>query len=158
MYQYGFILINMLKKSYFIVFVFFLISCKSFHSFNSRNDKSKALNEIRYNYKLSNKEKHRLKNQDSVLFLLSSYKKGVVSEELTKRRLDSFFAGNYTNKELWLLLALDQEFPNKNPFEIDFNNSINKPLDADSYQEAVKMIKGMDSILAKRLNIKENKS
>ena len=148
----------MINKSYFLLFFFCMISCKSFQPFNSKKNKSEALNEIIKKYLLTNKEKQMLKNQDSVLFLLSSYKKDVVSKKLTQRRLDSFFKGNYNRKELWLFLALDRDFPNKKPFERDYNATINKPLQISSYKEMVNKIKSMDSLLAKKLNIKHKDS
>ena len=94
--------------------------CKAHSPFVSRKDKVEKIQIIRNYVDFSNDEFKLIKNKDSVLFDTYMSVKNNINAKLIKRRLDSFFSKNYTEKELISILFIDRQFPGlENPIEID---------------------------------------
>lgn len=86
---------------------------------------------IKDSLNLNKDEFAELRKSDSILFIVSNSFKKEIKTKLIDRRLDSFFAKKYTEKELSIILQLDQinthgevEFERKGKFKerLKFNS------------------------------------
>lgn len=127
-------------RPFYYLFILILFNCKPSSSI------------IRNELDLNRSEYRQIKNNDSVLNLLSKNLKERVSKKRLKRRLDSFYQNKYSNKELLVILKLEYIFRNdKNPnFELDRTMKPGEGFNMEGVDDGKKF---MDSLVSKTLGM-----
>jgi len=102
----------MKKQLIFLISILILIvACKSYVPFASVKEKKTQLELIETTFNLTKVEFKKIKNEDSILFTVAKSLKKNIKLPLIERRLDSFFLGNYDQKDLLVMLLTDYHFP-----------------------------------------------
>ncbi len=86
-------------KKLILLILIIQISCKSYEPFNSRKEKRQCINDIDKNLLLSKKYRQKIITLDSITNEICLSLKANIKQDLIKKRIDSFYNGNY-NK--WL--------------------------------------------------------
>ncbi|WP_299337522.1 hypothetical protein [uncultured Psychroserpens sp.] len=94
-----------------------------------------------------------LQKNDSISFDIGKSINKKVKPKLINRRLDSLISDAYSKEVFLVISRFDREFPNKEPIEYDKNVNRNS-LKAKNIDEAIKLIKNMDSIIAANVRMK----
>lgn len=130
-------------KLLFILVVFTFFSCEPYKPFNSRKEKALYQNIVDNKYKT-------LDINDQKLSVISLYEvslslKDSIKTGLIFKRLDSFYASAYSNKELQLMLKLDRKLA-KRGWNVELANDPNLAYKKiNSLQELENIIKKIDS-------------
>lgn len=139
------------KLFYYFVLLLVFLSCNGYEPFASLSEKKITKKYLKNTLLLSNKQLKQIKGNDSLLHQIAlSRKKENVSNELIKRRLDSFLLNRYSLKQLYVILDFDREFSSENG-TIEFSNDVKD--DAPSFETANEMKKFMDSLVSKTLGM-----
>ena len=144
-----------MKKSYLFLIIFIILTCcKSYEPFENKKEKKLALKYIQSNFDFTKPELKKLKSNDSILFGVSKSLKKHVNNEKIKRRVDSFLLGSYNVKQLWTILYVEREFPNRN-FEINKSKTL-KSFEFKDVDELRSFFKrdGFDSVVKNNMKIK----
>ena len=93
-----------------------------------------SCNSLKQELKITNKEFRLVKNDTLLIKSLKLSLKNSIDKKLIRRRLDSFYNGNYTKHELITSIELDRVFKGK-VFEIDRKIDKEKAIDFDSIKD-----------------------
>ena len=93
-----------------------------------------SCNSLKQELKITNKEFRLVKNDTLLIKSLKLSLKDSIDKKLIRRRLDSFYNGNYTKHELITSIELDRVFKGK-VFEIDRKIDKEKAIDFDSIKD-----------------------
>lgn len=146
---------NAMQKQILVsILCLFIFSCNS-KLFSNSKEKRTSLELIKNNLELSKSEYNKIKDKDSLIYEISlSIKKNVIPK-LIKRRFDSFYLNNYSQKEFKFILELDRAFPNgDNIFEIDRSDNTDNFIKMKSIDEIKLLMKKIDSTFENKQNIK----
>ena len=93
-----------------------------------------SCNSLKQELDITNKEFRLVKNDTLLIKSLKLSLKDSIDKKLIRRRLDSFYNGNYTKHELITSIELDRVFKGK-VFEIDRKIDKEKAIDFDSIKD-----------------------
>ncbi len=110
-------------KKLILLILIIQISCKSYEPFNSRKEKRQCINDIDKNLLLSKKYRQKIITLDSITNEICLSLKANIKQDLIKKRIDSFYNGNYNKLELYYILKLKRFSPD---WDIEFDRSKNK--------------------------------
>ncbi len=136
----------------FLLFILF-ISCRSYSPYSSNSNRKQNLKTIKSYLKINIAEIDFLQKNDSISFDIGKSINKKVKPKLINRRLDSLISDAYSKEVFLVISRFDREFPNKEPIEYDKNVNRNS-LKAKNIDEAIKLIKNMDSIIAANVRMK----
>ncbi len=137
------------KIFYLLFFMFSILNCKT-HLMPIK-ERKKCINTINTNLNLTKKMQHFLFTDDLIVesVCLSIQNKNF-KQKVLKRRIDSFYLGNYTENEFLFILKIDRGV-NFN-FEFDRNKKVKNPLKVKSIEEINEI---MEKIKKDTLNIQK---
>ncbi|PKG53383.1 MULTISPECIES: hypothetical protein [Olleya] len=138
-------------KNNFIIYIFlfmWLFNCKPIEPFASNKDKRNSISLIKSTLDVNKNQFKKIKQKDSILFLLSKSLNNKVKPSRLIKRLDSFYLNKYTEGELKAMLKLEYIFrKDKNfNFEIDRSKNPKQGIKVDNVDDGKKF---MDSLVSK---------
>lgn len=149
-----------MKKYISLLFIIaFLISCKIQKPFANNREQNANIKIIRKKTSISRAELNLLKKQDSAVYEVGLSLKEKVKPKLVRRRLDSFFNGNYSRKELLMIIKIDRAFNGEETtFEFDRESDPNDLINLKSIEETKEFMKTIDETFSKSIKITVNDS
>ncbi|WP_046758866.1 hypothetical protein [Kordia jejudonensis] len=139
----------------FLILIFILGCNTSYLPFKSRKEKKQSEKLIKNSFDFSNYQHKRITQNDSISYTLSNLiRNKKVAKSKIKKRLDSFLLNKYDQKKLWVILQLDQAFPN-----MDFNfekEDGKKRFNFSNVKDLKKFMDQIDSVLVINIRVKND--